>query len=48
MTSMTVSTTQSKPTVLKKALRTAYKADFEKHSDEYSELENILATVGKI
>ena len=39
---------QIKPTVLKKALRTAYKADFEKHSDEYSELENILATVGKI
>lgn len=39
---------QIKPTVLKKAMRTAYKADFDKHSDEYSELENILATVGKI
>ena len=39
---------QIKPSVLKKALRTAYKADFDKHSDEYSELENILATVRKI
>jgi transposase-like protein len=39
---------QIKPTVLKKAMRTAYKADFDKHSDEYSELENILSTVGKI
>ena len=39
---------QIKPTILKKAMRTAYKADFDKHSDEYSELENILATVGKI
>ena len=37
-----------KTRVLKKAMRTAYKADFDKHSDEYSELENILATVGKI
>ena len=25
---------QIKPTVLKKAMRTAYKADFDKHSDE--------------
>ena len=39
---------QIKPTVLKKAMRTAYKAEFEKVTDEYSELENILATVGKI
>tara|TARA_A100001015_G_C14791348_1_gene633191 strand:- start:240 stop:497 length:258 start_codon:yes stop_codon:yes gene_type:complete len=39
---------QIKPTVLKKAMRTAYKADFDRHSDEYSELENILSTVGKI
>ena len=39
---------QIKPTVLKKAVRTAYKADFDKHSDDYSQLENILATVGKI
>ena len=39
---------QIKPSVLKKAMRTAYKADFDKHSDEYSELENILSTVGKI
>jgi|TARA_R110001592_G_scaffold121909_2_gene328174 transposase-like protein len=39
---------QIKPAVLKKAVRTAYKADFDKHSDDYSQLENILATVGKI
>ena len=39
---------QIKPGVLKKAVRTAYKADFDKHSDDYSQLENILATVGKI
>ena len=39
---------QIKPTVLKKAMRTAYKAEFEKVTDEYSELENILATAGKI
>ena len=38
---------QIKPTVLKKAMRTAYKADFEKVTD-YTELENILATIGKI
>ena len=37
-----------KPTVLSKAIRTAYKADFDKHSDDYATLENILATVGKI
>ena len=39
---------QIKPTVLKKAMKTAYKADFDKHSQDYSELENILSTVGKI
>ena len=39
---------QIKPTVLKKAMKTAYKADFDKHSQDYSELENILFTVGKI
>ena len=39
---------QIKPTVLSKAIRTAYKADFDKHSDDYATLENILATVGKI
>tara|TARA_B100002019_G_C21188763_1_gene557653 strand:+ start:453 stop:710 length:258 start_codon:yes stop_codon:yes gene_type:complete len=39
---------QIKPTVLKKAMRTAYKADFEKVTDDYTELENILATIGKI
>ena len=39
---------QIKPTVLKKAMKTAYKADFDKHSADYEELENILSTVGKI
>ena len=39
---------QIKATVLKKAVRTAHKAEFDKVTDEYSELENILATVGKI
>jgi len=39
---------QIKPTVLKKAVKTAYKSEFDKVTDEYSELENILATVGKI
>jgi len=39
---------QIKHTVLMKAVRTAYKADFQKHSDDYAALENILATVGKI
>ena len=34
---------QIKPTVLKKAMKTAYKADFDKHSQDYSELENILS-----
>ena len=38
---------QIKPSVLKKAMKTAYKADFDKHSQDYSELENILTTVGK-
>jgi|TARA_R110000782_G_scaffold269445_1_gene367588 hypothetical protein len=37
-----------KPGVLKKAVRTAYKADFARHSDDLAELENILATVGKL
>lgn len=39
---------QIKPSVLKKAMKTAYNADFDKHSADYEELENILATVGKI
>ena len=37
-----------KPGVLKKAVRTAYKADFARHSDDLAEIENILATVGKL
>ena len=39
---------QTKPTVLKKAMRTAYKADSQKVTDDYTELENIPATIGKI
>ena len=39
---------QVKATVLKKAVRTAYKSDFQKHSDDHEQLETILATVGKI
>ena len=39
---------QIKPAVLSKAIRTAYKADFNKHSQDLSELENILATIGKL
>ena len=39
---------QIKPSTLKKAVRTAYKADFARHSEDLAELENILATVGKI
>ena len=39
---------QVKAAVLKKAVRTAYKSDFQKHSDDHEQLETILATVGKI
>ena len=39
---------QIKASVLKKAVRTAYKADFARHSEDLAELENILATVGKL
>jgi hypothetical protein len=39
---------QIKPSVLSKAVKTAFKADFAKHSEDLSELENILATVGKL
>ena len=39
---------QIKPNVLKKAVRTAYKADFAKHSEDLAALENILATIGKL
>jgi transposase-like protein len=39
---------QIKPAVLKKAVRTAYKADFDKASEDHETLETILATVGKI
>lgn len=39
---------QIKPAVLKKAIKTAYKSDFERHSEDHAALENILSTVGKI
>ena len=37
-----------KPSVLKKAIRTAHKGNFQENADDYGSLENILATVGKI
>lgn len=39
---------QIKPAVLKKAIKTAHKADFAQHSEDLATLENILATVGKL
>jgi len=36
-----------KPTVLKKAIRTAFKANFHQATDDYELLENILETVGR-
>lgn len=36
-----------KPSVLKKAIRVAYKAEFSKTQQEQELLENILTTVGK-
>jgi len=37
-----------KPTVLKKAIRVAHKGNFAEATDDYSVLENILATTGKV
>ncbi|MDB4378427.1 hypothetical protein N9Z41_01520 [bacterium] len=37
-----------KPTVLKKAIRVAHKGNFAEATDDYSVLENILATTGKM
>ena len=37
-----------KPTVLKKAIRVAHKGNFAVATDDYSVLENILATTGKM
>lgn len=36
-----------KPTVLKKALRLAYKAEFQKEQEDHALLETILTTVGR-
>lgn len=36
-----------KPSILNKAVRVAYKAEFAKARDEFDELETILATVGR-
>ena len=35
-----------KPSVLKKAIKTAYKNDFERAADEHVQLENILIAAG--
>ena len=37
-----------KPTILKKAIRVAFKDSFQQQTDDYSVLENILGTIGKI
>ena len=37
-----------KPTVLKKAIRTAHKGNFHEATEDYSVLENILHTTGKV
>lgn len=36
-----------KPTILKKAIRTAYKSSFTQTTDDYNVLETILETVGR-
>lgn len=39
---------QVKPGVLKKAVKTAHKGDFQNHADDHEMLETLLATVKKI
>lgn len=39
---------QIKPAVLKKAIKTIMKSNFQQHSEDLSELENILSTVGRL
>lgn len=39
---------QIKPAVLKKAVKTAYKGDFQNHSEDHQMLETLLQTVGKV
>jgi hypothetical protein len=39
---------QVKPGVLKKAVRTAYKQNFDQTQDDYEVMETILETVGRI
>ena len=36
-----------KPSVLNKAIRVAYKGELQRHRNEFSELEEILETVGR-
>jgi len=36
-----------KPSILNKAIKVAYKADFHKHREDFDALENILESVGK-
>ena len=36
-----------KPSVLNKVIRVAYKAELDKHRDEFAELETILESIGR-
>lgn len=36
-----------KPSLIKKAIRVAYKRDWDKHQDEFEDLETLVSTVGK-
>jgi len=38
---------QIKPSVLNRAIKVAYRGDFTRHSEDYSQLEDILAAVGR-
>lgn len=38
---------QIKPTILKKAIKTAHKGDFDRYNEDHSTLEDILSAVGK-
>lgn len=39
---------QIKPTILKKAIKVAHKGEYQRHSDDFSMLEDILGAVGKL
>jgi hypothetical protein len=38
---------QIKPTILKKAIAIAHKGEYQRHSEDWSVLEDVLAAVGK-